>query len=607
MDGDRRRRGDDELQRHRLGRHHASSRRDDHRHGAAQPGPDPVLVGAGDIADCTRTQDARPAALVSGIPGNVFTIGDNVYETGTAAEFATCYNDTWGAFKARTRPTAGNHDYGNGATPGATPYFDYFNGVGNQTGPAGDRALGYYSYDIGTGPNTWHVVVLNSECESGTGYWLPGGCAAGSAQDLWLKNDLADGADEQHHRDVAQAALVVGREPRAHAGALAGPLRRRRRRRPRRPRAQLRASRADERQRRRRSDVRRPRVRRRHRRCVAAAGFGTPLATSEVRNSSTYGVLKLTLHASSYDWQFIPISGQTFTDSGTASVHAAPSGTPGTFTTIPVTDSTGEKPQSKLWQYNGTWWAVLPTTAVSPAGTWIWRLNNDDTWSNVLQISNNTNVQADAKSVGGVTHILLHGPSPELVSVQYKSAGNTYEPWSSRPAATPISLPNSEIATIDLDSTGRMWLATENVANLNVYYSDSPYTSFSGPITLANNINDDDIGVVTALPNGTIGVLWSNQNTQRFGFKVHVDGQPRRRPGRPTRSRPRAPLSPSAPAWPTTTSTSRSRPTARCTPRSRRATTPPAIRRSLCSSDVRTERGIRCTRWTSPALEGSCS
>ena len=102
-------------------------------------GSDPVLVGAGDIASCTRTQDTDTAALVSGIPGNVFTIGDNAYETGTAAEFG-CYNDTWGAFKARTRPAPGNHDYGNGATPGATPYFDYFNGVGNQTGPAGDRA-----------------------------------------------------------------------------------------------------------------------------------------------------------------------------------------------------------------------------------------------------------------------------------------------------------------------------------------------------------------------------------------------------------------------------------------------------------------------------------
>jgi hypothetical protein len=85
-------------------------------------------------------------------------------------------------------------------------------------------------------------------------------------------------------------------------------------------------------------------------------------------------------------------------------------------------------------------------------------------------------------------------------------------------------LAGSETATIDVDSTGRMWLATESGTNLNVYYSDSPYTSFAGPVTLANNINADDIGVVTALPNDTIGVLWSNQTTRRFGFKTHVDG-----------------------------------------------------------------------------------
>ena len=259
---------------------------------------------------------------------------------------------------------------------------------------------------------------------------------------------------------------------------------------------------------------------------IGLTGFGTIRWTSEQRNQTTHGVLKFTLHASSYDYQFIPIAGQSYTDSGNTAVHGAPPvGGPETFTTIPVTDSTGEKPQSKLWRHAGTWWAVLPSAAVSPSGTWIWRLNPDDTWSNVRHISTKTDVQADAKSDGAVTHILLHGPSPELVSVQYNATGNTYEPWSSRPAATLVSLPGSEIATIDLDSTGRMWLATENGANLNVHYSDAPYTSFAGPVTLANNINGDDIGVVTALPNDTIGVLWSNQTTQRFGFKVHVDGQ----------------------------------------------------------------------------------
>ena len=69
-----------------------------------------------------------------------------------------------------------------------------------------------------------------------------------------------------------------------------------------------------------------------------------------------------------------------------------------------------------------------------------------------------------------------------------------------------------------------MWLATESGTNLNVHYSDAPYTSFSGPVTLATGIAADDIGVVTALPSGKIGVLWSNQNTRLFGFKVHGDG-----------------------------------------------------------------------------------
>lgn len=55
-------------------------------------------------------------------------------------------------------------------------------------------------------------------------------------------------------------------------------------------------------------------------------GFSTVRDNSEVRNSETWGVLKLTLHAASYDWEFIPIAGQTFTDSGSS--PCVGSGTP---------------------------------------------------------------------------------------------------------------------------------------------------------------------------------------------------------------------------------------------------------------------------------------
>jgi hypothetical protein len=49
--------------------------------------------------------------------------------------------------------------------------------------------------------------------------------------------------------------------------------------------------------------------------------FGSPKSTSQVRNNTTYGVLKLTLHSNSYSWQFVPIAGGTFTDSGSSNCH----------------------------------------------------------------------------------------------------------------------------------------------------------------------------------------------------------------------------------------------------------------------------------------------
>ncbi len=121
---------------------------------------------------------------------------------GTAAEFDTCYTPTWGrpSIKSRTRPVTGNHDYN---TPGATGYYDYFNGDGVQTGPAGDRTPGgYYSYNVGN----WHIVVLNSECTSisGTRTGAPRFAAGAVAAQR-----PGEQPDEQHHRDVAQAALQL--------------------------------------------------------------------------------------------------------------------------------------------------------------------------------------------------------------------------------------------------------------------------------------------------------------------------------------------------------------------------------------------------------------
>jgi hypothetical protein len=266
-----------------------------------------VLVGAGDIARCDSDGDEETATLLDGIAGSIYTLGDNVYENGTAAEFASCYDPTWGRHKARTRPVSGNHDY---QTADAAGYFGYFGAA------AGDPTKGYYSYDLGA---HWHVVVLNSECLA------VGGCQASSPQEVWLRQDLAANAGRNvvamwhkprfssgPHGDTTEMAAIW--QALYDFGAdvvLAGHDHHYERFAPQDPAAQLDPAYGI------RSFV------------VGTGGtdlrpVGIAGPNSEALDDATWGVLKLTLHQSSYDWQFIPVAGQAFTDSGTDSVHGAP-------------------------------------------------------------------------------------------------------------------------------------------------------------------------------------------------------------------------------------------------------------------------------------------
>ncbi len=206
---------------------------------------------------------------------------------------------------------------------------------------------------------------------------------------------------------------------------------------------------------------------------------------------------------------------------GTArTVHAQETWT--TLPTIATSDTTGEKPQSKVWFNGHTWWAVLPTTAVTPTGTWLFRLEPNNTWTPVLQVTS-LRGKADTKAIGNITHVLVAGTSSsQLVSLEYVPASNTYQLWSARPTPTPVYV--GETGTIDLDSTGRMWLATDSPSTVEVYYSDYPYSTFTGPQYLATDTSSGQITSVVALPNNTVGVFWTNFAAQRWGFRAHVDG-----------------------------------------------------------------------------------
>jgi acid phosphatase type 7 len=260
---------------------------------------DPVLVGAGDIAGCDFDGDETTAKLLDRIDGTVFTLGDNVYSSGTARQFKNCYEPTWGRHKVRTRPTPGNHDY---RTDDAAPYFDYF---GMAAGKPGE---GYYSYEIGA----WHVIALNSNIDMD----------AGSAQVKWLRADL-----EAH---PAACTLVYWHHPRWSSGVhgsderlqamwdtlyaagvdvvLNGHDHNYERFAPQDPHGN-----ADE-----RTGIRQfvvgtgGKVER---------GMGDPIANSEVRNNGAFGVLKLVLRPTSYDWEFVPEPGSTFAEVGSGACH----------------------------------------------------------------------------------------------------------------------------------------------------------------------------------------------------------------------------------------------------------------------------------------------
>jgi hypothetical protein len=260
-------------------------------------------VGAGDIAACDSDGDEKTAALLDEIPGTVFTLGDNAYPSGTPEEFAKCYEPTWGRHKARTRPAVGNHDYG---VRGASGYFDYFGAA------AGDRDKGYYSYDLGR----WHVVVINSNCRQA------GGCRTGSPQENWLRADLAShgtpcavamwhhprfSSSSEHGDDPTMRDIWKTLQDKGVDLVLAGHDHDYERFGP-----QDADGKGDE------NGIRS---------IVVGTGgrshylFGRIQPNSVIRNDETFGVLKLTLHPDSYDWQFIPVAGSTFTDSGTANCH----------------------------------------------------------------------------------------------------------------------------------------------------------------------------------------------------------------------------------------------------------------------------------------------
>ena len=249
------------------------------------PAPAPTIVAAGDIASCRSNGDEATAALVARIPGTVAVLGDAIYERGTSTELARCYS--WRRFRSRTRAALGNHEYGTGSAAAAISYF-------------GLPARGYYSYELGS----WHVVVLNTNCRP------VGGCGPDSRQGRWLRRDLAE--------HPTRCTLAYGHHPRWSSGLhgsdeTVAPLWR-----------TLATGGVDV-------------VLGGHdhhyerfapidgiRSFVVGTGGRSHypvlrrLRASAAVNDRTFGVLRLSLRSTGYDWRFLPVAGSSFSDRGTS-------------------------------------------------------------------------------------------------------------------------------------------------------------------------------------------------------------------------------------------------------------------------------------------------
>jgi hypothetical protein len=316
---------------------------------------DVSLVAVGDIAcspgkaptGTSCRQMATSDVALAANPDTVLVLGDNQYDCGTLADFNGSYNPSWGRLKSITHPVLGNHEYNIAggtsaacsslsAPNGAEGYWNYFGDAATPRQPGcRSSCQGYYSFDAGG----WHIVVLNSmicvppfnQCGSQT-----------SPQVQWLKSDLAAHQNQctlaaWHHplysttEKSTQTALLWGALYNAGAEiVLVGHAHRYERYAP-----------------------------------MDAAGnanpFGirefivgtggkdagavgtSPSPNFELGRGGVNGVLKLDLHANGYDWQFLPAAGSTFSDSGSASCHGAPSAS-----TTGVLASAGPPPMAAL-------------------------------------------------------------------------------------------------------------------------------------------------------------------------------------------------------------------------------------------------------------------
>ncbi len=156
------------------------------------------VAAAGDVACAAAASKpgcraADTAALVKRLkPQQVLVLGDLAYEAGSTSEFTNGYGPTWGAFKSKSFPVPGNHEYN---SDNAQPYKDWW---GVAATPQGTT---WHSTRIGG----WLILGLDSNCDESA----VGGCGSDSAQGQWLAAQL---------KSSPKCVLAIWHHPRRSSG-----------------------------------------------------------------------------------------------------------------------------------------------------------------------------------------------------------------------------------------------------------------------------------------------------------------------------------------------------------------------------------------------------
>jgi acid phosphatase type 7 len=434
---------------------------------------DPVIAVAGDIAcdpDSSSFNGGNGSSsacrelytsnlLVNANLAGVLTLGDTQYYCGGYQAFLQSYDPTWGRVKPITHPAVGNHEYltsgGTGCdstNAGAAGYFKYFGAAAGQPGQ------GYYSFDIGS----WHLISLNSNCGSA------GGCGATSPQGVWLANDLnahpsacilafwhiplfSSGGRANnnslafwqilyaHHADVILSAHDHIYERFA----------------PQTPQGTLDATNGI-------------------REFIVGTGganhtsLSTIAANSEVRNTDTFGVMELTLHPTSYDWQFVPEAGKTFTDSGSQTCHGSASDT-----TPPTAPGNLTATAASPGQVNLSWTAS--TDNVGVAGYKVYRNGTFVATTTATSYADTTAVPSTTYSYTVTAFDAAGNLSPASNAATVTTPGDT------QPPSTPTGLAATAASGTQVNLTWNAATDNVGVAGYTVYRNASAIASTSGP------------------------------------------------------------------------------------------------------------------------------